>query len=268
VNGAVDTNLAAKVKAANIRFHERQGGQYEQTHADIFNNGCQERIAREVADLAQAGRGGRFLDLGCGTGNLLRASRSVFRSSHGCDLVPTMLNQARRYSDRLLQADFDHLPYRDETFDVVATYSVLHHVYDAIGLFQEAHRVLAPGGIFFSDHDPNEHFLRFFWWQKLWRRMKKRLSANRGNLVVDDDIRYAEYHHFFSRGLDPEVLAATLRRIGFARVEVRYRFPDQPDAFTRRVMRFTPVIDRRRLCYYFSLWAQKASGKGNGCAAS
>lgn len=259
--------LADRVKTANIRFHERQGTRYEQTHADIFNDGCQERIAVDIADLAR-NHNGRFLDIGCGTGNLLRATRSVFASSYGCDLVPTMLHQARRYTDRLLQADFDHLPYRDGVFDVVGCYSVLHHVYDPTTMFREAHRVIAPGGIFYADHDPNHHFLRFFWWQKLWRRLKRRVQEGADSLVVDEDIKYAEYHHYFTRGLDPEDLAAALHSAGFVNVQVRYRYPDQPDAFTRRVMRMEPLIGRRRACYYFGLIAQKAPAKGNGCAPS
>jgi len=263
----VNEALAERVKTANIRFHERQGTRYEQTHADIFNDGCQDRIAVDIADLAK-GRNGRFLDIGCGTGNLLRATRSVFHSSYGCDLVPTMLQQARRYTDRLLQGDFDHLPYREGAFDVVGCYSVLHHVYDPTTMFSEVHRVLAPGGVFYTDHDPNHHFLRFFWWQKLWRRLKRRLREGANSLVVDEDIKYAEYHHYFTRGLDPEDLATALRAAGFVNVEVRYRFPDQPDAFTQRVMRLESMIGRRRACYYFGLTAQKAPGKGNGCGQS
>ena len=68
--------------------------------------------------------------------------------------------------------------------------------------------------------------------------------------------------------LDPEELAAALRATGFVDVEVRYRFPDQPDAFTRRVMRFEPFLQRRRACYYFGLVARRAPEKGNGCARS
>jgi len=71
-----------------------------------------------------------------------------------------------------------------------------------------------------------------------------------------------------SKELDPEDLATALRAAGFVNVEVRYRFPDQPDAFTQRVMRLESMIGRRRACYYFGLTAQKAPGKGNGCAQS
>ena len=44
----------------------------------------------------------------------------------------------------------------DCTFDVAATYSVLHHVQDYLHLVKEMCRVLKPGGVIYIDHEANE----------------------------------------------------------------------------------------------------------------
>ena len=43
-------------------------------------------------------------------------------------------------------ADAEHLPFADETFDVVYSYGVMHHSPDTAQCLQEAWRVLKPGG--------------------------------------------------------------------------------------------------------------------------
>ena len=43
-------------------------------------------------------------------------------------------------------SDGEHLPFRDESFDVVYSNGVLHHTPDTAGAIREVHRVLRPGG--------------------------------------------------------------------------------------------------------------------------
>ncbi len=47
----------------------------------------------------------------------------------------------------VLQADAEHLPFRDESFDVVYAYGVLHHTPDTTRAIAEAHRVLKRSGV-------------------------------------------------------------------------------------------------------------------------
>ncbi|MCE5282767.1 MAG: class I SAM-dependent methyltransferase, partial [Deltaproteobacteria bacterium] len=47
---------------------------------------------------------------------------------------------------------------KDNRFDAVATYSVLHHVPDYLRIIVEMIRVTKPGGIIYLDHEVNESY--------------------------------------------------------------------------------------------------------------
>ena len=95
--------------------------------------------------------GDRILDVGCGTGLVLRQVQGeVDRASlHGSDLSPAMLQVAGERLEgrvRLLQARAEVLPYADESFDAVISSSVLHYVPEPEAALGEVRRVLRPGG--------------------------------------------------------------------------------------------------------------------------
>lgn len=93
----------------------------------------------------------RVLDVGCGTGHLLRVLATLFPRALcvGVDPASTMLEQAAHLTNAVLvQADVESLPFADASFDVVtATLSVRHWSDPDRGL-REIGRVLAPGGMF------------------------------------------------------------------------------------------------------------------------
>jgi SAM-dependent methyltransferase len=97
-------------------------------------------------------RGARLLEIGCGMGtDLLQFARGGACCT-GIDLTPRSI-EITRHRFRLYDADGafmisdgEHLPFRDESFDVVYSNGVLHHTPDTAGAISEVHRVLRPGG--------------------------------------------------------------------------------------------------------------------------
>lgn len=108
---------------------------------------------RQVAEAATPTAGQSVLDMGCGTGTLLRqlAAREPAARYTGIDPDPAMIEKARTrlpYSVDLRVGDARELPFPDGAFDIVMSTLVFHHMTDAVkaAAAAEAHRVLLPGG--------------------------------------------------------------------------------------------------------------------------
>ena len=125
-------------------------------------------IHQEMVTLADLRDGQRVLDVGCGTGNLLR---TIGRQHPGTELVgldpdPKALARARRKTRRagltvrLDQGFAQELPYPDGSVDRVFSSLMLHHLdtpsKDA--LLAEVRRVLRPDGLLvLADAVVDEH---------------------------------------------------------------------------------------------------------------
>ena len=97
--------------------------------------------------------GARLLEVGCGMGtDLLQFSRGGARCV-GIDLTPRSIeitqHRFKLYGadGSFMISDGEHLPFRDESFDVVYSNGVLHHTPDTAGAIREVHRVLRPDGV-------------------------------------------------------------------------------------------------------------------------
>jgi malonyl-CoA O-methyltransferase len=97
----------------------------------------------------------RLLDVGCGTGMLLRALRECYVNSCavGVDLAPGMSSEARENlktdsRTHILTGDAEHLPLLDSSFDLVLSTSAFQWLNELDVAFREAYRVLSPGGVF------------------------------------------------------------------------------------------------------------------------
>ena len=100
--------------------------------------------------------GERVLDLGSGAGtDSLIAAQMVGAQGHvtGLDMTPEMLEKARASAAEMgaqnvefVEAEAEHLPFPDASFEVVISNGVIDLVPDKDAVFGELHRVLVPGG--------------------------------------------------------------------------------------------------------------------------
>ena len=96
--------------------------------------------------------GKRVLDVGCGAGtDLVRFAKGGALVS-GVDISPSAVALARQnFSQQGLEADLreadgEHLPYADGTFDLVFAHGVVQYTPNSRALVEECRRVLKPGG--------------------------------------------------------------------------------------------------------------------------
>jgi arsenite methyltransferase len=121
-----------------------------------------ERAAESFAGVANPFSLGRLepgeevADLGCGAGtDSLVAAQMVgpTGSVTGIDMTPEMLAKARAGADELgaenvdfVEGEIEHLPFADESIDVVISNGVIDLIPDKDAVFAEIFRVLRPGG--------------------------------------------------------------------------------------------------------------------------
>jgi len=92
--------------------------------------------------------GFRVLEVGCGTGNVLRMLEQECRGGTvlGMDLFTQGLHFARRHTScMLVQGDIHSPPFR-LPFDVIGTFDVLEHLADDLRVLRYLRAMLAPGG--------------------------------------------------------------------------------------------------------------------------
>lgn len=136
---------------------------YEKSHREIFNPIEQQRLHNALRHALNAVQTGSkpmtALDYGCGSGNLTRHLIELGAHVVSADVADDYLKAVEREfsetsSSRTLKvngADLSSLP--DAHFDLVATYSVLHHVRDYLRIVEELCRVTRPGGVVYIDHE-------------------------------------------------------------------------------------------------------------------
>jgi ubiquinone/menaquinone biosynthesis C-methylase UbiE len=94
-------------------------------------------------------RNSRVLEVGCGTGNYIYAlDQSVGCLCWGIDPCEQMLVQAMGHSHsvQFICGSAEDLAFPAESFDLVFSVDVVHHLSDRTKAFSEAARVLRPGG--------------------------------------------------------------------------------------------------------------------------
>jgi len=111
-------------------------------------------IQRTVLQIAaeQVGSPGAILDVGCGTGKLLKSAHSRFPGARlvGVDAAEEMVKYAQSSTPdgtiEFRQATAEALPFPNASFDLVFSTMSFHHWQDQARGAGEVARVLAPGG--------------------------------------------------------------------------------------------------------------------------
>ena len=103
--------------------------------------------------VAEACRGREVLELGCGTGAILKEVAPIAKRAIGIDISAGMLEQAKERGLECVQGSVTDLPFEDESFDLAYSFKVLAHIEDIKTAMRECRRVLRPGG---------EAFLEFY----------------------------------------------------------------------------------------------------------
>lgn len=153
-----------------------------------YNQAVSAQVLRALPDNLS---GARVLDVGAGTGFFLE--KLLRRHPHVDEIVAldashAMLLQAQRKlqnvapsSTRLqfVLADAPPLPFENQSFDVVVSMNVLHYFDEPQKFFDEAHRVLEPGGLLVVQDYTRNHWPLFESAMRVFDKGMQRLYSPR-----------------------------------------------------------------------------------------
>jgi ubiquinone/menaquinone biosynthesis C-methylase UbiE len=221
---------------ANIEVHSKLASFYEKTEPHFRAENVAVVDAR-VKAIAATTKATRLLDLGCGTGFMIRIAKHHVKHVVGVDVTRAMLDHVDTSGPakiELHEHDTGSFPAERGSFDMVTAYSFLHHLYDVEPTLATAANALRAGGVFYADLDPNYYF---------WKAITDLEGKGSYDAIVqreidavahkDDEIAKeygipnavfndAEYGKTSTGGFKEEDLRAALLRVGFSKVEFTY----------------------------------------------
>jgi len=126
----------------------------------------------------------RVLEVGCGTGLILKEVDKKVSKAVGIDLSQGMLEKAKARGLEVYHAEASDMPFEDNSFDLVYSYKVLAHIEAIEKTLYEIKRVLKSDGIAILEFY-NRHSLRTL--------IKKVKPSNIIAKNVTDDSVYTRY---------------------------------------------------------------------------
>jgi ubiquinone/menaquinone biosynthesis C-methylase UbiE len=226
------------IRDVNERYHDVAASSYDSKWGIDFGSVGQQQVRAKLRKALggwPADPFGDALEIGAGTGyfslNLLQSG--VVERATATDISAGMLETLRDNAKELrvpvqtVTTEAEHLPFDDESFDLVFGHAVLHHIPDLAEGFAEFHRVLRPGGTLAFCGEPSRYgdllsaipkrsaLLAAPFWRRLVgasRRRRDRHAEENGEALEQDvDV------HAFSPGVLRHLAAGT----GFDRIRVQ-----------------------------------------------
>jgi ubiquinone/menaquinone biosynthesis C-methylase UbiE len=231
-------DLAETVLEANVLVHTRMAASYaaEEPHFRPENRKkVSERLKRLVGDKRDA----RMLDLGCGTGFMIRIGAEMCGEVLGVDATPAMLEEVDRSGPAeitLICGDTARVELPRSHFDIATSYSFLHHLSDIRPTLANAARSLKHNGALYVDLEPNYYF-----WEavhslsesevyspaierELLNVRHKDLDVQTRFGIAADTFNHAEYFKNIRGGFREEELRVIVLESGFAGAEFFYHW--------------------------------------------
>lgn len=133
--------------------HKRSVKRRYDSTAEMYDERyTEEQEAKYRAALADVMVNGLVLDVGCGTGLFFKHVSPEAANVVGVDLSKNLLAKAKERAKMLgnfdlVQADADHLPFKNSEFNAVYAFTVLQNMPKPLESLREVHRTARKGAI-------------------------------------------------------------------------------------------------------------------------
>jgi ubiquinone/menaquinone biosynthesis C-methylase UbiE len=163
-----DPRLKQKIFEANIAVHREEAKYYEQLHPEVYSKKEQKRITTKLREVGQliGNNKKNALDVGAGTGNLtgklLQMGYHVTAidiSAEMCAILKKKYTSFIGNNLTVINSPIEDLTFNQNTFDLITSYSVLHHLPDYTVALQTLTGLLKKSGVIYIDHEASP----FYW---------------------------------------------------------------------------------------------------------
>lgn len=165
-----------------------------------------------------------LLDLCCGTGEIAKRLMQKLPMSQFClvDFSEAMLNIAKENIEhketRFIQADAQHLPLEERSFDAVSIAYGIRNVQNRFQCFSEVHRVLKPGGWLGIAELTRPRALPLSYLHKLYLRT---VVPTIGKAITSNKEAYRYLCKSIEAFVSPQELATELKSAGFQHIIIQ-----------------------------------------------
>jgi ubiquinone/menaquinone biosynthesis C-methylase UbiE len=162
-----DPTFKEQIHQANVAVHRSEARYYEALHPEVYSKQEQKRIITILSDIDKKIDNNKrvALDIGAGTGNLTGKLLSMGYFVTATDISPEMCEiiykkYKKNFPEKLkiINSPIEEIQFDEEKFDLIASYSVLHHIPDYLSALKQLIKSLKKGGMFYIDHEASPSY--------------------------------------------------------------------------------------------------------------
>ena len=119
------------------------------TYNDRYNKNYLVNIENQIKSLITSNNYKSILEAGCGTGRWISSLEDISKKIFGLDYSLDMMkiSKSEKTHHNFVNADAVHIPFKDNSFDLIFCVNAIHHFTDKEKFISESKRTLTSNGI-------------------------------------------------------------------------------------------------------------------------
>jgi len=160
--------LREKIHKANVAVHKVEVSYYELFHPEVYGKNEQKRVTSVLSTIDRQIENNqkRALDFGAGIGNITEKLLAMEYRVTAVDISAEMCAVLRRRFESdvengkllVVNSPVEDTVFGKSSFDLIACYTVLHHLPDYQGTLRKLCGFLKKGGVMYLDHEASPYY--------------------------------------------------------------------------------------------------------------